>query len=59
MSEKNKNIKKSVVLLLFCFVVFFLGGGGAIGISPRASNWLETALHTTVQVYVYQNFKRV
>ncbi len=42
MSEKNKNIKNSNII--FILLYFFFGGGGGIGISPRASNWLETAL---------------
>ncbi len=30
------------------YYYFFLGGGGAIGISPRASNWLETAMDSAL-----------
>ncbi len=46
MSEKNKNKKNSNIIIFYCINCFFFGGGGGggIGISPRASNWLETAL---------------
>ncbi len=39
MSESNKKI-----YILYYFLAEGPFGGGAIGISPRASNWLETAL---------------
>ncbi len=48
MSEKNIYIKKKNIYIYIYIYLYKKLGAPPIGISPRASNWLETALHIDI-----------